>query len=194
MPGPQEDGKLNPLEDLKSGFNLLLIVAHTYAFAMKVFLHSGMGRRAFGPAAFLVPLLIPVHAGFWTESNFVPLIGLWYAYFVACVLHGLERGTRRKRGEANAVHTYYDGTPLLSRVLPWVSELTLKRTAEPVLLLLLAIPIGAWNGPLASFVVVGGFCLGFTYALEADSIQQEDDDLHDQMHEARWRSERFGRD
>ncbi len=194
MSGPQEDGKLRPLKDVKTGFNLLFIVAHAYAFSMKVFIHTGMGRRAFGLASLLVLLLIPVHAGFWTDADCAPLMGFWYAYLAACVVHGLQRGRRRRQGRANEVHTYYDGTPLLSYALPWVSESTLKQIGEPMLLLFLAIPIGAWSGPLASFIVLGAICLGLTYALEADSIQQVDDDLHDQMHEARWRSERFGQD
>lgn len=101
----QDDNQLHPLEDMKTGFHLLLIVAHTYAFSVKVFLHTGMGRRAFGRTALLVPILIPLHMAACAEFNVAPLGWFWCAYLTMCVYHGLQLGRRMSQGRANDVHT-----------------------------------------------------------------------------------------
>ena len=179
---------------MKTAFNLCFIVAHVYAFSVKVFLHRGMGRRAFGLAALLVPVLVPLHMTAWAGYDLRPLSVVWYAYLAACVGHGIERGRRRKQGRGNEVHTYYDGEPWLARFLPWCSERTIKDVVEPFGLVGLSLVVGAWNGPLATYLGLGGVCLALTYGLEEDARQQDDDDLHDQLHEARWRAERFRQD
>lgn len=190
----QDDNQLHPLEDMKTGFHLLLIVAHTYAFSVKVFLHTGMGRRAFGRTALLVPILIPLHMAACAEFNVAPLGWFWCAYLTMCVYHGLQLGRRMSQGRANDVHTYYDGETRLRRWLPFFPEETVKETVEPWFLFVVAFAVAIWNGPLASYLAVSGFCLALTYGLEKDALRQADDDLHDQLHEARWRAERFRRD
>mgnify|MGYP003628288186 CR=1 FL=1 len=147
--------------DIWQKSNFGLFVVQTWATSIEVFIRGGFGARYLGLQAAAVLVLAPLWCMFKQVQN-VDELGLWlFYYLMACFCHRQGIRAREKRGEV--WHSYYNGFPVLMKFLPWMkcSEVTFKRTMEPLLIIGLGCLLIPNDEPLGLYIVIGGICMAF---------------------------------
>lgn len=182
-----------PFGDARQGFNILMFVVETYAFAVEVVLHHRFGCRAFGASAFCVLLLIPLHASAWEHHDINWLLSYWYVFLLLCLLHRIGMSIRFRQGTLYDEHSRYQGWPWLLHLVPSWSEMTVKRAVEPFLVCLMAIFLAERNPPAASFLGIASFCLLVKHGASAGWDREQELDLNDQVLEMQTQGERLRR-
>ena len=182
-----------PFGDARLGFNILMLIVETYAFAVEVLLHHRFGCRAFGAQAFGVLLLIPCHALACENYDVGWLLAYWWMFLSLCMLHRIGMGIRHFRGTLRDEHSRYQGWPWLMHLSPNWSEAKVKRVVEPLLMGAIAVLLVGRDPAVASFLGVAAFCLFVKHGASAARNQEQELDLNDQVLEMQAQGERFRR-
>jgi len=180
---PVADGESNKL-------NWLSVVPEAWAISVQVFTHRRFGARYLGLQAAVVILLVPVYCMLWQHADLRPMFLYLVAYLLMCLLARLDGGLRRLRGEL-PIHSRYCGYPRLMKLCPRLSEITVKRFIEPLLVFLGGVFTLHVNQPLGFYWMVGAFCM-FGQASQADAWAREQaTNMHDAVLDQQEVAERF---
>ncbi|MGD9689529.1 MAG: hypothetical protein AB7K52_07020 [Phycisphaerales bacterium] len=179
--------------------NAIAVLAGCFSVFGEVMLRRRFGSRFFEGSRTAAPLaLLPIFAGIWSEvpGNAGWLFLLWALYIVRCIAHRIgvvaAAWRARRRGyRPIPCHSRYNGEPLLRRVLPRLSEASIKRFVEPALMLGVGLP-AMLVAPAAGWYLVWT-ALGMK--LESELLHGRDRramlDLADAAIEAEMLAERF---
>src|SRR6185295_17133154 len=132
---------------------VLHFACRSLAATAEVFLHKSrsFGERYLGLQAAAAVLVIFFSTAFWRGENFAPVLLFLLAYLVAC---GLARFGVMARVQADGVqvHTFYTGTPRIMRWMGRMSEETVKRIVEPMLVFTIGVLTLPASEPLGTFL------------------------------------------
>jgi len=155
MPQPTPS---NPLDRMRTGFNVVAFVARSFAMICEVFMHFGFGSRYLGLHAMAGMLLIPLWAVFWPGRDPSLLLFFWFAYLLA--LGAARAGIIRSIRRGDKIHSRYNGTPTLLRKRPHLNEVAVKRIVEPIVAMVGGIVLAGLVDPvLGSFLIAAGIGL-----------------------------------
>lgn len=175
--GPNSGNKvLNQAEGLARWVSRNLVVLTRKDFGERFFGASGFGKLVTYGILFAIA---------WNASqqlDTLPLGAFFFVSFLACLWHQWIIARRNRRGES--MHSYYSGTPFLTRFLP-LNEFTIKRWVEPLLWVGAGMVLLDFSPALAGWLAFSGTCLGATAALTAARERAKLLDLMDAQIEAR---------
>jgi hypothetical protein len=164
------------MPDFRSAANIFALILFILAVSTEVFLRKGFGPRYFGLQSALAALAIPFFTIFFPHDDPRPLMWFLMAYLGMCLLCRI--GTMACTARGLHCHSRYNGRPLLCRVLPWMSEVAIKRSVEPAVVLVAGLLIAEWNLPLGSYLMLSAFGLAATaFLIEAHERQRSMDML-----------------
>jgi hypothetical protein len=185
----QQDGSgMRPREAM----NFVLLICQSFAATGEAFLHKGHGRRWPGIPGFIGLMVILFFPLLWPTEDPHPLIWAMEAYVLACLVARIGIVSREFRGVI-VVHSQYSGTPRIMRLLPFLSESTIKRLIEPVLVFTVGVFLLAVNKPLGSYLMVVAWGLFISTNVAEAWARSRVQDLHDSAAEQREIAERFRR-
>jgi hypothetical protein len=161
----------------------------TFAASLEVFLRRRFGERYLGVRAAAAVLLIPFFGVFFGGHDLRPLLWFWGIYILMCFIARVNVLRRRLRYEH--LPTMYTGLPHLQRWLPRLSEVTIKRFIEPVLIFVLGTLVCLWNDPLGMYLILGAICLAVTVNLAEMQARARALDLFDTVMAQRQIAERY---
>jgi hypothetical protein len=160
--------------------NLLFFIARCLAVTAEVaLLRTGFGRRYLGLHAFLAVPLAFVYMLFWPGHDLRPLLLYLGLYLLMCAVARMQTLARGKR--SNPVHSRYDGVPRLARLFPRLDEITVKRVAEPLTLLVVAILVSQFNQPLGVYLLLSAVALFITIHTNLAFEEVRAMDMHDAL-------------
>ena len=171
------------------GWALPLIYA--WAMSAKVFIRTGMGSEMPGFAgALAIPLLLTFGAINFS-FNQKPLLWFTGAFLVACLVQRITMVVRRWRGHRDTP-SFYDGYPLVCRLVPRLDEAFAKRFVEPILVTAIGWTVQAHsNQPLGNYLFFAGLSLFLTSNLSALRERQQLRVMRDALMEQRERARRL---
>ncbi|QOV92080.1 hypothetical protein [Humisphaera borealis] len=187
----QQPSELPLNERMNRGVNSLLLIASVFAFPSIVFLHRDLGSRYAGLQALLALVLIFVWPIVDPTGDPRPMLLFLAAFLIMCFVSRI--GCFRNYRKGIRIHRYYHGTPRLMRYFPSLSELTVKRVVEPVVVSfvgLLLLPVSAMLG---AFLVASAVGLAITISASELAAQERAEAMYDQLIEQSGISERFNR-
>lgn len=151
------------LADMRNAFGWLTFVCRSLAVSVEVFLHSHIGSRYMGLPALGALLIIVLFPAGWPDADPRPTLYFAGAYLLLSFCARLDAASRcRKR---IAEHSCYTGRPILLRWFPKADELQIKRTVEPILVMVVGILIRLLNEPLGTYLVLAGLGLAASVAI-----------------------------
>ena len=160
------------------------------AFSLEAFLHHSFGIRYIGRKGFLGFVLIAQTALFcFPHDPKRPIAYLAGVYVLFWLVHQTGNWYRRWKNKVDG-HTYYTGTPHLCRLLPFLSEGTIKRL-EPLLVLGAAYGVYHLNRPIGFYLIYSGLALLFTSTYVAWNERRRALDLSDAVNLQRHTAENF---
>lgn len=178
------------LDDWKSGFNLVVFFARSFAVSIEVFLRRGFGERYIGMQAAIAVPIIFFFSVFFPHDDPRPMFWFLGAYLLMCVRARIEGIRRRMRGEPRP-HSYYNGWPWLSRAAPKFTETQVKLRTEPLLVLAVGYIASLMNRPLGVYIMVSAAALLLTAILTEQYERVRAMDMNDAVIEQRQLAERF---
>jgi hypothetical protein len=185
----QQDGSpMRPNEAM----NFLLLICQSLAATCEAFLHKGHGRRWPGIQGVIGLMVILFFPLLWPTEDPHPLIWLMGAYLGACFLARAGIVSRQFNGKV-VVHSQYSGTPRIMRLLPFLSENTIKRLIEPLLVFTTGFVLLPLNKPLGSYLILAAIGLSVSTNAAEAWMRSRVQDLHDSVTEQREIAERFRR-
>ncbi len=139
--------------------SLLYIGVEGCALSIEVFLHRHFGARYIGFQGLVATALIGVFIVFCGDHGHDPrpMILFLVAYLVLVACARLDAFRRTMRGDKT--HSRYSGTPWLIKPNARLSEITIKKFVEPIVVLGIAALISDYNQPLAAYLIVAVSCL-----------------------------------
>lgn len=175
--------------DVRTTANLFAFGCQVLAVSTEVFLRTGFGPRYLGLQAGAAALAIPCFSILFPYEDTRPLLWFFMSYIGMCFLCRAGAVNRARRGET--CHSRYNGRPLIARVLPWISEATIKRMVEPALVFGIGLGLAEVNLPLGSYLMLSAFGLAATMALLEAHERQRVMDLYDGFIDQTVIAERF---
>ncbi len=178
-----------PLAQSRDGINFLFLMCQSVGVTCEIFLHRGFGRRwpgVCGMYGLVVLVLFPL---FWPPAEAGPLLCLLGAYIAACVL---ARICALCSG-GNGAHSRYSGNPRIARLLPFLSESTIKRLIEPMLVFSIGVAMLGVNQPLGVYLILAAWGLFISTNVAEVWARSRAQDLQDAVMEQRDIAERFRR-
>lgn len=139
---------------------LVLFLVNTWATSIEVFIRANFGERYLGLQAAAVFLLVPIYCGVKQATDYGMMSLYLFIYLFLCFVH--RQTIRRRRRRGLSCHSYYDGTPALWKLCPWCSELTVKRYAEPAVVITSGLLLIPASEPVGMYLLIGGLCMGFS--------------------------------
>ncbi len=185
MPNEPPQQQTSFLESFRNSAYWMAFLAQTLAVSVEVILHRRMGSRAVGLRGFAAFLLIPMWMIFFPHDNVVPLMFFWLLFILGCARQRLSSVL------GDLGHSRYTGVPSLQRFLPWCSEMFLKRTVEPVLVMVTGVLFLGLSQSLGSYLIVAGVGLGMSISLGEAVEKAKVRDLFDARAEQQSLMDRF---
>jgi hypothetical protein len=182
-------GKENVSNAGGNGWPVVVFLVQAWATSVEVFLHRRFGERYLGVQAAAILLLIPVYCLAWPHQDLQPMIGFLLFYVLMCAIHRIDGLASRLRGMR--CHSYYTGWPHLMGLLKRANEVTVKRYAEPLLVLGIGYFIRGGNPPLGTYLIGSSLCLFLSVTLSEEQSRQRALDLNDAVIDQQQVSERF---
>jgi hypothetical protein len=173
----------------RTAANLMAFLAEMLAASVLVFTRTGLGPRYLGLQAAAAVVAIPCFSVFFPYEDARPLLWFLLAYLGMCLLCRI--GTQIRLARGIHVHSRYNGRPLLSRVLPWLSETAIKAAVEPASVLMLGALVAEWSLPLGSYLMLSAAGLAVSAALIAGYERQRAMDMFDAFTDQGVIAERF---
>lgn len=177
------------LDRMRRDFNVAAFVAGGIAVTAEVFLRRRMGSRALGARPLVGLVALAIFSLLKPRVDPAPLQMFGVAAVAMCFVQSAASARRARRGERG--HTRYNGEPWLALVLPRLSELTIKRTVEPLVLIGGGVAICHANELLGIWLILAGVAIAMTVRTEEYVERQRLMDLGDAMIEQRYRAERL---
>ncbi len=142
MPQAPAQPQTSFTDSLRGGLNFLSLAAHTLAtFGEVTFFRTGFGARYFqGWSTGLVIPLMVVFPVFWPNHDPRGVYFCLLLYLVRCVWHRagiIRRNWRHRKGMVSAkqvIYSRYNGQSVLTKRFPRLSEIAIKRFAEPLVM------------------------------------------------------------
>lgn len=185
------DPSLSGREQFSTFVSWSLFVCQALAVSVEVFLHRSrsFGERYMGLQAGAAILVIFFYPVFWPEHDATPMVGFLFAYLAMCAIVRVCVVTRRRGSEPQ--HTHYTGRPRIMRITGRLSELTVKRGVEPMLLFLSGVFTLPASEPLGSYLMLAAFGLFVSVNLSLAFERTRALDMRDAYLEQRGVAERF---
>ncbi len=177
-------------ERLKATANWVFFVVRSLAVIAEVsFLRKGFGERYLGMQTFFALPVLLVYMAFWPGHDPRPL--LWYLvlYLVMCGVARIDIARRRRAGLC--VHSRHNGFPRIARLCPGMSEVAIKRSAEPLLVAGMGMLVAMVNLPLGFFLLLTAVALFLTTGMNEAYERVRALDMHDMVIEQQQIAERF---
>jgi hypothetical protein len=176
MNQPEKQKPPGPME----GVNWLLILCYSVALPLELLFHNirTFGVRSVGPRAAAAVLVMVFLFPCYTNDNCEPLFLFMLAVIVLSTIARISAQLRHWRGEA--CNSRYSGTPHLLRLLPRLSEITIKRI-EPWIALPAGYFIHLVNHPLGCFVMIASIGLGMRVGIEYRGLRERALNIQDQL-------------
>jgi hypothetical protein len=177
--------KRSPLEAL----NIVVLVIRAWATSLEMFLHRDFGRRYLGLQASAVIFLIPFYCTTCAGYDIRPMFGFLVAYLTMCILHRLSGLSRDSATQG--IHSMYTGYPRIWKLVPWISEIGVKKFVEPPAAFAVGLALCAYSPPLGIYVILGAFAL-MGSAIASDEAQRvRAIEMNDAVIEQQLVAERF---
>lgn len=179
-------------DQMKMVLGALHFVCRSLAATVEVFLHKSrtFGERYLGLQAAAAVLVIFFSTAFWRDENIAPVLLFLLAYLVACGIARFAVMARVKSGGAQ-IHTYYTGAPRIMRWVGSMSEETVKRIVEPMLVFLIGALVLQANVPLGTYLMLAAGGLFASVNLAAGFDRTRALDMHDAYLDQCNAAERF---
>ncbi len=157
---------------MKTALGIVNFVCRSLATSVEVFLHrsGSFGERYLGLQAAAAVLCIFGYTAFWPYTDVRPVLGFMVAYIAALAVARVGVFVRRRRA-GPAVHSFYTGTPRLTRLLGRASEFWIKRFVEPALVFIAGVLTLAANEPLGVYLMAASFALFASVNLAAEFVR-----------------------
>ncbi len=185
----QEQQPLTFAQKMQSAVNWIQFACHTFSAPVEVLLRTGFGQNYFGLPALFSLLLIPLWGTFFPDCSLTPLFGFWWGYVAMMLVARIDQFRRSSRGEVE--HTRYSGLSRLHRLFPRASELVVKGSLEPVLVLIVGFGILAVSPPLGSYLIVAGISMMVTVRIAIMDDRRRLQELSDAAIEQRQLAQQF---
>ncbi len=161
-------------ESEKAGLQLAMFFIQTWAASIEVFIHHRFGKRALGPQAAAVVLLVPAWIMAWPQEDPRPMLCFLVAYLFRCAANRLEYAIWRKP----YLHTLYNGWPWVKhlKIFDSVPEMRVKGIIEPIIVLGIGCMMIQVSPPLGMFLNGAACCamIKTGYMKKRLDIQAED--------------------
>lgn len=147
--------------------NLLYLAACGHATCLLVFLRCRFGTAAFQRNGLAALAIIIIYGCLTNDYVMWPFYLTWQVVFVV-----RQIGARRAWLKGLTEHSRYGGWPWAAMLVPGVrKEMTAKTAVEPLLCLLLAVPVFPLSPHLGFFILLGLFSLPLKAAIERSVLQ-----------------------
>ncbi len=164
-------------------------IIYAVAWTAEAWLHRGFGVRFIGMKGPLGFGFIVLFAACWEHDDLRPIgvfLGFYTLFWMVAQLWAWCRRLRKKIDG----HTRYSGRPHLLRLLPWCSEVTIKRL-EPLLVLAAGYFIHHVNRPLGTYLIVAGSALIVTATFQLATEHERVLDMNDAVTGQQITAERY---
>lgn len=171
---------VNGPDQMKAVLGVVHFVCRSLAATVEVFLHKSrsFGERYLGLQAVAAVLVIFFSTAFWRGENVLPVLIFLLAYIVACAIARIGVTARVNAGGPQT-HTFYTGTPRIMRWAGQMSEETVKRIVEPMLVFVIGALMLQASLPLGTFLTLASFGLFASVNLAAGFDRTRALDMHD---------------
>lgn len=149
-------------ESMRNSLHWLQFIARIGSVSMEVFLRRGFGSRYLHLEALLAAMLLMAWPAFSPECDPRPMFWLFIGYLIMCAAARFEHLVAFLRGSLVDRHTRYNGAPLLCRLFPKCSEVTIKSQIEPVLIFVTGLIARSYNSSLGGYLLFASACMGLT--------------------------------
>lgn len=186
--GQQPSGR----DRFKSAVGWLAFGCWSLATTVEVFLHESrsFGQRYLGLQAGAGVLCILVFPVLLPDRDVRPLLDFLLVYLFMCGVARFRVQWRLRRGGADG-HSFYSGRPRIMRFVGRMSEETVKRVVEPVIVCLVAVFMMPASEMLGGYLLLAGSALFLTVNIHADIQRVRSMDLQDALLDQRHLVERF---
>lgn len=183
---------VNGPDQMKAVLGAVHFVCRSLATTVEVFLHKSrsFGERYLGLQAAAAVLVIFFSTAFWRGANVLPILLFLVAYLVACAIARMGV-TARVRAGGPQVHTHYTGVPRIMRWTGQMSEETVKRIVEPMLVFVIGALVLQASLPLGTLLMLASFGLFASVNLAAGFDRTRALDMHDAYLDQCNAAERF---
>lgn len=180
----------NP-DPTKAVLGALNFACRSMAATVEVFLHKSrsFGERYLGLQAAAGVRCLFFYTAFWRYGDIRPVLGFLVLYLVALAMARFGIMSRVRGGEE--VHSFYTGAPRIMRWMRGMSEETVKRIVEPMLVFLIGVFVMQANDPLGTYLMLASFALFATGNLAAGFDRMRAMDMNDAYLEQRNVAEQF---
>ncbi len=161
MPSPNEppQRQSSVFDDMRNAAYWLAFITQTLAVSVEVLLHRRMGSRSVHIRGFAAFLLIPIWTAFFPHDNLTPMYCFWLLFILGCARQRLS-SLRGDRG-----HSRYTGEPSLQRLFPKCGEIVVKKTIEPLFVIVAGLFCLDLSQALGSYLITAGIGLGVSVGL-----------------------------
>lgn len=160
----------------------LHFLCRSLAAMAEVFLHKpgSFGQRYLGLPAAAALLVGFFYTAFFRGQDIRPVLLFLGLYLVMCAIVRIAVAMRVRRGGSQG-HSLYSGTPLAMRFAGGLSEETVKRIIEPMLVFVVGTLFMAASQPLGTLLMLASFGLFASTNLAAGFHRTRALDAHDAL-------------
>lgn len=186
----QEQAQSN-LDPTKAILGAVNFACRSMAATVEVFLHKSrsFGERYLGLQAAAGVLCLFFYTAFWRYGDIRPVLGFLVVYLIALAMARFGVMSRVRGGEQ--VHSFYTGAPRIMRWMGRMSEETVKRLVEPMLVFVIGVFVLQASEPLGTYLMLAGFALFASVNLAAGFDRMRAMDMNDAFLEQRNVAEQF---
>lgn len=169
--------------------NALTRTLNAFAYLLEAIMHKNMGLRyvdACAPFALLILIFYPI---FWPGHDLRAYTVFAGLFLIAHIGQRVRAWRRRINGDL--CHSYYSGEARLGRYFPRMSERTLKRHVEPILMLVVGGVALHFDRPLGTLLTVSAFAMIITNEQQVRRERERVYAMHDAVLENQMAADRF---
>jgi hypothetical protein len=171
--------------DVRTGINLLGILANGHATTVTPFLRRGFGSEALGINGVVGAIIILLYAG---VTNSPEMVTFWWVWIAAVAYQRLYSVKQRQNG--NVVHSRYAGWPEVGMRFA-KTEKVARGVIEPLVCVVVGGCLWSWSEALGRFILLGSFSLLVSRGLEQQVIRNRVRAMSDAQIEQRYLSDVF---
>ncbi|MCC6358735.1 MAG: hypothetical protein IT450_08335 [Phycisphaerales bacterium] len=178
----QQQQLQNGSENRAAILSWLHFLCRSLAAMVEVFLHKpgSFGQRYLGLPAAAAVLVGFFYTAFFRGHDIRPVLVFLVLYVFMCAVVRIATASRMRRGGAQG-HSMYSGTPVVQRFACGLSEETVKRICEPMIVFLAGSLTLAASEPLGTLLMLASFGLFACTNLAAGVDRTRALDMHDAL-------------
>jgi hypothetical protein len=169
--------------------NFLEFMMGAWVVSIEVFIRRFFGENYIGFKGPAVLFLVPFFSLFWQHYDIWPLVQFMGVFLCMCV--AARAGTANRKRNGFHMHSKYSGQPLLSLLLPGVSEIRVKQYVEPLFVAAVGYVTREFNEPLGWYLILGAVCMSCSMKINSMYWDRRVGDLNDAVIEQQYVAERF---